>query len=127
MNHDDCIVCVVLRSLRHEEDGVQEPTVAREVLLLLRVQDADRHQVVHPARAGHLLFRLLRGEVRHSMRQVLQGICPCHRAPFFAFLGPFNNQDKPHLSPEAFVLNLTVLLKSSVDCFDAKVEASTPH
>ena len=58
---------------RHQEDGVQEPTVAREMLQLPGVQDGHWHQVVHPAGAGHLLQRLLRREVRHALRQVHQG------------------------------------------------------
>lgn len=62
-------VCVC----RNQEDGIQESAVARKVFQLLRVQDSDRHQVVHPARAGHLLLRMLRGEVRYSMRQMHQG------------------------------------------------------
>lgn len=44
--------------------------MAREVLLLLRLQDRDRDQKFHPARAGDLLRHLLRGKVRHKMRQV---------------------------------------------------------
>ena len=47
--------------------------MAREVLLLLRVQERDRHQELHPARTGNLLRWLLWGQIRHPMRQVQQG------------------------------------------------------
>lgn len=60
---------------RYQEDGIQNPSVARELLLLLRLQDGHWHQVVHTAGAGDLLRRLLRGEVRHALHQVQQGEC----------------------------------------------------
>jgi len=59
---------------RNEENGVQESPMARKVLCLFRLQDADWHQVVHPAGAGHLLLRLLRRKVCHSMREMYQGV-----------------------------------------------------
>ena len=58
---------------RHEEDGVQDTSVAREVLQLLRVPHADRHQVLHPQGAGDLLHRLLRGDLCYEVHQVQQG------------------------------------------------------
>jgi hypothetical protein len=63
-------VCV-----RYQEDGVQDAPVAREVLLLRRLQHSHRHQVVHPQGAGDLLRWVLRGEVRHSLHQMQQGRC----------------------------------------------------
>ena len=63
------IRCVVSR-FRYEEDGVQDQAVAREVLLLRGLQESDRHEELHSARAGDLLRRVLRGQVRHPMRQV---------------------------------------------------------
>lgn len=47
--------------------------MAREVLLLRGLQEPDRHEELHPARAGDLLRRLLRGQVRHPVCQVQQG------------------------------------------------------
>lgn len=65
----DCVfVC-----FRNQEDGIQDSPVAREVLLLRGLQDSHRHQELHPQGAGDLLRRLLRGEVRYSLRQVQQG------------------------------------------------------
>lgn len=55
---------------RHEEDGVQDSPVAREVLLLRRVQNTHWDQELHPTRAGDLLRWMLWGEVRHSLREV---------------------------------------------------------
>ena len=60
---------------RYQEDGVQDAPVAREVLLLRRLQHSHRHQVVHPQGAGDLLRWVLRGEVRHSLHQMQQGRC----------------------------------------------------
>lgn len=59
---------------RHQEDGVQDPPVARAVLRVLCVQERHRHQELHPTRAGDLLRNLLRGEVCYSMCQVRQGM-----------------------------------------------------
>jgi hypothetical protein len=52
---------------RHEEDGVQDAPVAREVLLLRRLQDSHRNEELHSTRAGDLLRWMLRGEVRYSL------------------------------------------------------------
>lgn len=71
MYKDDLFLLPTL--LRHQEDGVQDATVAREVFLLRCVQERHRHQEFHPARAGDLLRRLLRGQVRHPLRQVPEG------------------------------------------------------
>lgn len=59
---------------RHEEDGVQDSPVAREVLLLRRVQNTHRNQEFHPTRAGDLLRWMLRREVRYSLREMQQGM-----------------------------------------------------
>lgn len=59
---------------RYQEDGVQDPPVARAVLRVLCVQECHRHQELHPTRAGDLLRHLLRGEVCYSMCQVRQGM-----------------------------------------------------
>ena len=58
---------------RHEEDGVQDPPVARKVLRLLRLRERHRHQVLHPQGAGHLLRQVLRGQVRNQVHQVQEG------------------------------------------------------
>ena len=58
---------------RHEEDGVQDAAVAREVLRVLHVQEPHRHKVVHPQGARHLLRQVLRGQVRHKVHQVQEG------------------------------------------------------
>ena len=61
---------------RYEEDGVQDPSVAREVLRLLHLQEPHRHQELHPEGARHLLRQVLRGEVRDEVHQVQQGDHP---------------------------------------------------
>lgn len=62
------LICLLLLVLyRYQENGIQNPAVARELLLLLRLQDGHRHQVVYTAGAGDLLRRLLRGEVCHAV------------------------------------------------------------
>lgn len=58
---------------RNQKNGIQDQTVAREVLLLLRLQDRHRYQVVYPPWAGNLLRRLLRGKVRNTLHQVQEG------------------------------------------------------
>ena len=40
---------------RHEEDGVQDQAVAREVLRLLHLQESYRNQVIHSQGARYLL------------------------------------------------------------------------
>lgn len=62
------LICLLLLALyRYQENGIQNPAVARELLLLLRLQDGHWHQVVYTAGAGDLLRRLLRGEVCHAL------------------------------------------------------------
>ena len=58
---------------RDEEDGVQDKTVAREVLRLLHLQESHRHQEFYPQGARYLLCQVLRGEVCHQVHQVQQG------------------------------------------------------
>jgi hypothetical protein len=48
-----CNICMIIGVCglcdRHKEDGVQDSPVAREVFLLLCVQNCHRHQELHPS------------------------------------------------------------------------------
>lgn len=57
---------------RNEEDGIQDPSVAREVFRLLHLQTSHRDQVIHTKGARHLLRKVLRGQIRHQVHQVQQ-------------------------------------------------------
>lgn len=58
---------------RHEEDGIQDAPMAREMFLLLRLQDADRNEVFHSPWARYLLCRVLRGQVRYTLCEMPKG------------------------------------------------------
>ena len=47
--------------------------MAREVFLLLRLQDPYRDEELHPQGSGYLLHWMLRGEIRDPLHQMQQG------------------------------------------------------